>query len=78
MERRSGAIGGAFAGLRRAGPALASTIPGPPRTAASRGIPIHGRAAVGDRLARGVVGSGLAGPRESVARPPGEAGEGGH
>ncbi len=78
MERRFEARGGALAGLRRAGPALSSTIPDLPRTVASRGIPIHGHATVGDRLMRGVVENDLAGPRGTVARPPGEAGEGGH
>ncbi len=50
VERQLEVVGGAFAGPRRADPALAAAIPDLPRIVAIRDILIHGYATVGDRL----------------------------
>jgi uncharacterized protein with HEPN domain len=72
VERQFEVIGEAFAGLRRADPALASTIPDLPRIVAFRNILIHGYATVDDRLVWGVVERDLAGLREILGRLVGE------
>ena len=70
LERAGGfeVIGEAFAGLRRADPALAAAIPDLPRIVAFRNILIHGYATVDDRLVWGVVERDLAGLREILGR----------
>ena len=75
VERQFEVIGEAFAGLRRADPALASTIPDLPRIVAFRNVLVHGYATVDDRLVWGVVERDLAGLREILGRLVGE-GEG--
>jgi uncharacterized protein with HEPN domain len=75
VERQFEVIGEAFAGLRRADPALAAAIPDLPRIVAFRNILIHGYATVDDRLVWGVVERDLPGLRETVVRLLGE-GEG--
>jgi uncharacterized protein with HEPN domain len=75
VERQFEVIGEAFAGLRRADPALAAAVPDLPRIVAFRNILIHGYATVDDRLVWGVVERDLAGLREILGRLLGE-GEG--
>ena len=72
VERQFEVIGEAFAGLRRADPALAAAIPDLPRIVAFRNILIHGYATVDDRLVWGVVERDLAGLQEAIARLLGE------
>ena len=68
VERQFEVIGEAFAGLRRADPALAAAVPDLPRIVAFRNILIHGYATVDDRLVWGVVERDLAGLREVIGR----------
>ena len=72
VERQFEVIGEAFAGLRRADPALAVSIPDLPCIVAFRNILIHGYATVDDRLVWGVVERDLAGLQEAIARLLGE------
>jgi uncharacterized protein with HEPN domain len=72
VERQFEVIGEAFAGLRRADPALAAAIADLPRIVAFRNILIHGYATVDDRLVWGVVERDLAGLQEAIARLLGE------
>ena len=55
VERQFEILGEAFAGLRRADPDCAATIPDLPRIVAFRNVLIHGYASVDDRLVWGVV-----------------------
>ncbi|MDR3535252.1 MAG: DUF86 domain-containing protein [Acetobacteraceae bacterium] len=55
VERQFEIIGEAFAGLRRADPALATIIPDLARIVAFRNVLIHGYATVDDQLVWGVV-----------------------
>ncbi len=75
VERQFEVIGEAFAGLRRADPALAAAIPDLPRIIAFRNILIHGYASVDDRLVWGVAERDLPGLQEILGRLLGE-GEG--
>jgi hypothetical protein len=73
-ERQSEIIGYAFAGLRRADPALAATIPDLSHIVAFRNVLVRGYTTVDDRPVRGVVERGLSALREAVAQPLGEGG----
>ena len=55
VERQFEIVGEAFAGLRRADPALAALIPDLARIVAFRNVLIHGYATVDDQLVWGVV-----------------------